>query len=135
MSCIVKAHIGPIYAADIRWGSVTRDVRDWRPQRMTLAELLVFARAAADREIYLAQEVHPFDEITLVFPAQSFLHEVSKQARREVGTCYEYLSLAVGKTRAGQPVFGSIRFVHIEDWLIARDMIAAEILRRERMEA
>lgn len=135
MSRIVKAKIGPIHAADIRLGSVTRDARDWRPARMTVAELLAFVRAAADRDVYLAQEVQPFEEIVDVFPAQDFLRQVTEQARREVGTCYEYRRLAVGKTRSGQPVFPSVRFVHVEDWLVARDMIAAEMIRRERMES
>jgi len=132
---IIKGQIGPMHAKDIRWGAFVRagEPCDWYPQRMTWGELVAFVMAAANGELYLAQQVQPVEEIGLVWPAQSFLIDVSEDARKQIGTCYERLDLSVGRTRGGQPTFPSVQFVHVEDWKIARDMIAAEIVRRERL--
>ena len=104
---------------------------NWYPQRMTELELLRFVVAAANGEIYLAQHVQPPEEINLVFPALGFLYEVSNDARKQIGTCYERLDRSNGKTRSGQPTFSTVSFIHKEDWSRARNMIAAEIVRRE----
>lgn len=110
-------------------------VSDWRVQRMTSAELVRFVADVVDRRILLAQEVVPFDDVGCVFPALGFLHEISADARREIGTVYEYRDRANGTARNGQPSFPTVRFIHNEDWLRARDMIAAEIVRRERLKS
>lgn len=117
---LVARHIGP-------------SVRDWRPQRLTDLELVRFVADVVNDRVLLAQQVQPFDDVGCVFPALSFLHEITEDARREIGTCYEHRRLATGKARNGQPSFPTVKFIHREDWLRARDLIAAELLRRERV--
>lgn len=132
---IVQGHIGPMHFRDIRWGALARRVEgptDWRVQRLTEQELIDFVRDVVDGKVLLAQQVQPFDDVGCVFPTLSFLHEISADARREIGTVYEYRDRACGTARNGQPSFQSVQFIHREDWLQARDMIAAEVLRRER---
>lgn len=104
----------------------------WKVQRMTDRQLLRFVTDAVEGKIFLAQQVVPFEDVGCVFPAISFLHEISADARRDIGTFYEYRAKANGRARNGQPSFQSVRFIHTEDWLRARDMIAAEVIRRER---
>lgn len=140
MSRIVRAHIGPIPFADIRWNGVaaSRNVRDWKPERMTLEQFLAFVKAGAADELFFAQYVEPVAgewDVACVFPALSFLLEVSIDARRQIGTCYERHDRAAGTTRTGLPMFNTVQFIHIEDWLPARDMIAAQIVARSRSQS
>lgn len=110
------------------------DPRDWRVQRLTERELLRFVLDVVDGHIYLADHVTPQrdpDAMVAVFPAAEFVRDISPDARREIGTFYEYRDKATGKTSNGQPSFSSVRFVHAEDWKRALDMIAAECIRRE----
>lgn len=99
---------------------------------MSALELLGFVTAACDGTIFLAEQVQPIEDVGCVFPAAEFLLQVSREARLEIGTIYEFCDLASGKARNGQPMFATCKFIHREDWARAKDMIAAEILRRER---
>lgn len=128
---IVNGYIGPMKLEDMRWRR--KDPRDWRVERMSAVELVRFVTAVVDDKIFLAQQVHPFQDVDCVFPAIAFLLEVTPDARREIGTFYEFLELSTGHSRNGQPCFTTVRFLHREDWQRARDMIAAEVLRRERL--
>lgn len=119
-----------MHLRDMRFVQRT-DPEDWRPQRMPAAELFAFVRDVVDGHVFLAQQVEPFDDVACVFPATAFLCEVSKEARDEVGTFYERRDRATGTARNGQPSFQTVQFIHREDWLLARDLIAAEMLRRE----
>lgn len=127
----VTGHIGPPPIVSRHVTALT-DGAGWRVQRLTPAELLEFVAAACDGKLLLAQEVQPIDDVGCVFPAVSFLAQLALDARREIGTFYEYRDRATGTARNGQPSFQSVQFVHVEDWLQARDMIAAEMIRRER---
>lgn len=129
---IVTGYIGPMRFKDMRIFKRVATVKDWRPQRMPAFELLAFARDVADGKVLTAQQVVPFDDVACVFPAVSFLCEVSKEARDEVGTFFERMELRAGTARNGQPMFQTVQFIHREDWLLARDLIAAELFRRER---
>lgn len=104
---------------------------DWRPQRMTERQLLAFVADVIEQRVLIDRHVIPFEDIGCVFPALGFLQDVSLDARKEIGACYEYRDLAVGKTRHGNPTFEGVKFVHAEDWLRARDIIAAEVVRRQ----
>lgn len=130
---IVTGYIGPMHFRDMRIFRRLSSPEEWRPQRMTAVELRAFVRDVADGRIFLAQQVQPFDDVSCVFPAISFLCEVSKECRDEVGTFFEYRDRAAGTARNGQPSFQTVQFIHREDWLLARDLIAAEMLRRERL--
>lgn len=126
---IVTGHIGP----RLQPGAQRVQGRtDWRVQRLTSEQLLRFVADVVAGKILLAQHVVPFDDVGCVFPALGFLHDISADARREIGTFYEYRSKATGTARNGQPSFQSVQFIHVGDWLVARDMIAVEMLRRER---
>lgn len=130
LGVIVTGYIGP---AHLRRVASTTDGTGWRVQRLTPTELLEFVTAACDGKLLLAQEVRPVGDIACVFPAVSFLADLTADARREIGTFYEYRDRATGTARNGQPSFQSVQFIHQEDWLQARDMIAAEMIRRERL--
>lgn len=132
---IVVGYISPIKAADIRWGAPQRiDPATWRPPRMDAQAFLEFVTATLADELFFAEQIKPFSEFGFVFPAAvAFVREVPAQARREIGTCYERRDRAVGRTKAGQPHFTTVQFVHIEDWSRARDCVAAELVRRKGM--
>lgn len=124
---IVTGQIGPPHP-----GKLVHEPRDWRVGRMTHPELLRFVADVVAGKILLAQHVENFDEnIGCVFPKLEFLHWLTPEARREIGTVYEYLDQATGTARNGQPSFNTVRFIHVEDWLLARDLIAAEMIRKE----
>lgn len=142
---IVKGYIQPIRPENLRGrfrllsaelGKVARQVpdpSDWRVQRFTERELLRFVLDVCDELIFLADHVVPQrdpDAMVAVFPAAEFVRDISHDARREIGTFYEYRDKATGTTRTGQPSFSSVRFVHAEDWKRALDLIAAECIRR-----
>lgn len=132
---IVTGYIGPIHFADLRLGNrmaVRTDPKTWRVTRMTPEELVCFAFGVVNEAIFLAEFVQPAEYLPFVFPASEFLLAITADARREVGTFYEYRSRATGRARNGQPSFQTAQFIHLEDWNQARDMIAAEFLRRER---
>lgn len=138
---IITGYIRPIRHRDLRLKSLglspsivrVDEPGDWRVQRMTERELLRFALDVVDRHIFLAEEVRAFEDRPLVFPAAAFLLDLPRDAVREIGTFYEYRDKAVGTVHSsGQPTFSTVRFVHREDWSRAKDMIAAEVLRRER---
>lgn len=138
---IITGYIKPIRYEDLRWKAlglpapVTRvDGRsDWRVQRLTPRELLRFVADVVDRLIFLAEEVEVFEERALVFPAAAFMFSLPADAVREIGTFYEYRDKSVGSVhRSGQPTFSTVSFVHREDWARAKDLIAAEVIRRER---
>jgi hypothetical protein len=127
---IATAYIGPS-----RPGELTRRLdnpREWRVQRKTALELVRFVADVVDGRIFLAQQVQPFDDVGCVFPAIGFLHDITADARAEIGTFFEYRLLACGRGRKGQPCFATVQSIHREDWLRARDMIAAEVIRREK---
>lgn len=128
---IIQGYIGPICYEDLRLSR--QDPKDWRVQRMSVLELLGFVSAVADGHIFLAEHVSPFDDMAYVFPAVSFLLEITEQARREIGTFYEFIDQATGRARNGQPSFATVRFIHREDWLHARDLIAAKAIRGESL--
>lgn len=133
---IVTGYIGPINYRDLRWGALVRAADgpcDWRVQRMTPLELIGFATAVADGRIFLAEHVDPPDDLYCVFPATTFLLEITGDARREIGTFFELRERATGHSRNGQPSFQTVQFIHREDWARAKDLIAAEVLRRERL--
>lgn len=144
---IITGYIQPIRPQDLRGrfrllrdelGELARTVNDprsWRVPRFTERELLRFVLDVVDGHIFLADHVTPQrdpDAMVAVFPAAEFVREVSPDARRELGTFYEYRDKATGTTRTGQPSFSSVRFIHAEDWKRALDMIAAECIRREQ---
>lgn len=130
---VVTGYIGPIHLRDLRLGALVAPGRnDWRPRRMSELELLWFVEEAVSGELLFAQQVEPFEELGTVFPAVGFLTDVEKEARDEVGTFYERRDRAIGTSRSGLPTFHTVQFIHREDWLRARDLIAAETLRRER---
>lgn len=135
MSRIVTGYIGPIRYEDLRFNGrrPTKNVREWTPQRMTLAELLVFVKSAANDEFFFAEFVLPVNgewDVACSFPALSFLLEVPNDARRKIGTCYERRDRQAGTTRGGYPMFTTVQFIHVDDWHPARDLIAAEVVRR-----
>jgi hypothetical protein len=129
---IVTGYIGPMRFEDMRLARRVVGPTDWRVQRLTYEALVRFVVDMVDGKILTAQQVVPFDDVGCVFPTLSFLHEISVDARREIGTFFEYCDRAAGTARNGQPSFQSVQFIHREDWFLARDMIAAEVLRRER---
>lgn len=138
---IITGYIKPIRYEDLRWRALglpapavrTDDPRDWRVQRLTERELLRLVADVVDRLVFLAEEVALFEERPIVFPAAAFLLELPREAVREIGTYYEYRDKAVGTVqRSGQPTFSTVQFVHVDDWARAKDLIAAEMLRRER---
>jgi hypothetical protein len=141
MGKIVSVAIAPIRVEDIRWDRlaqvdrsslhITGQRSEWRCRRMTDLELARFVADVVERKILVAQHVLPFEDVGCVFSGLGFLHDVSIEARREIGTCYEYLEQACGETRFGNPHFESVQFIHVEDWLLARDLIAAEVVRRQ----
>jgi|SRR5882672_1707101 len=106
---------------------------DWYPQRLTAADLMAFVEDAVEHRVFLGQEVQPFEEIAIVFPAMAFLTRVSQDARDHVGIVYEKRERAVGQTPNGNPVFDTASFMHREDWFIARDLIAAAVVKEGMM--
>lgn len=132
---IVTGYIGPIRYQDLRLGALVRAADgpcDWRVQRLTQLELLGFVAAMVDGRIFCAEYVQPADDLYCVFPASAFLLQISREARAEIGTLYEFRDRANGTARNGQPSFPTVQFIHREDWARAKDMIAAEMLRREK---
>lgn len=141
---IITGYIGPIHYQDVRWEALglprpprarREDPAGWRVRRLTEREMLRFVLDVVDGHIFLAEHVRPArdpETMIAVFPAADFVRDISRDAGREIGTFYEYIDRAIGKTRNGQPSFSSIQFLHREDWARALDMIAAEALRRER---
>lgn len=132
---IITGHIAPIPFSAVRWGALVRAADgpcDWRPQRMTELELLGFVAGVVDDRIFLREHVEPADDLPYVFPASEFMLQITREARAEIGTLYELRSKSNGTTHNGQPTFPSVQFIHREDWLRAKDLIAAELLRRER---
>lgn len=99
---------------------------------MTPLELLGFVAAVLGEKIFLAEQVEPADDIGCVFPAAAFLLQITKAAREEIGTLYEFLDKATGRARNGQPSFTTVQLISREDWSRAKEMIAAELLRKER---
>lgn len=98
--------------------------KTWLPQRMTKRELLRFARGLASDELLVDRLVVPFEDVAKVFPL-GCVHDMSQEARNLIGACYEWRRRAVGHLRDGKPVFQSVKFIHREDWLHARDLVAA----------
>lgn len=136
MSRIVQARIAPIPFSGLRLGP--RNVRDWMPQRMSGAELVAFVRDLASGKLFVAELIEPVNgdwHLVKSFPAVSFLCDVTEEARRRIGTCYERVENAIGKTPQGYPIFQTVKFIEKEDWHIARDMVAAEMVRRSKAEA
>ncbi|HSR79112.1 MAG TPA: hypothetical protein VLN57_21240 [Xanthobacteraceae bacterium] len=131
---IVTGYIGPIHCKDLRLGppAVRIDPRDWRVQRLAPEALVRFVLDVVERRIFLGQEIAPAGDLYCVFPGLAMLTEITADARREIGTFYEYRDRAIGQTLHGNPSLPSVQFLHYEDWEQARDMIAAEVLRRER---
>lgn len=133
MSKIVTAWISPIKAGDLRIKIATPEpnMRLWYPTRMTEKELLDFVIAVVERRVLIGHHVQPFADLSNVFPALASLADMSIDARKQIGCCYEYLDRANGQTLHKNPHFETVRYVHAEDWRRARELIAAEVVRRQ----
>lgn len=106
--------------------------RDWRPQRMSEAELVAFVDDVLEARVYLSCYVKPETDIGAVFPAMGCVYDMAPEAVRLVGMWYEHTRLRTGTTMLGNPNFQTVKILHREDWLRAQDLIAAAVVQRGR---